>query len=155
MGTFQLDKHDHPVRHGWSVQGDRRKGQRDRSWHTGPCFGTNRKPYEVTKDTTVDFLTQVIEPEEARIIAKVEHLKAAPDIITKATRNGVESLTKGTPEYKVELGKQTRWEEENLREIQRDIKILRKAIADWKPGEIVRKTKTATERVVERHLAER
>lgn len=44
------------MRHGWSVQGQRGRGQYGSSWHTGPCMGFGYEPWEISPKAGVDYL---------------------------------------------------------------------------------------------------
>jgi len=44
------------MRHGWSVQGHRGRGQYGYSWHSGPCFGVGYEPWEVSPKGAEDYV---------------------------------------------------------------------------------------------------
>jgi hypothetical protein len=69
------------TRHGWVERGGRRVGVYDHAWHTGPCFGSRWRPYEVSPDCTKAFVEGEVFPAAVRAVAQVEYVATRPDFI--------------------------------------------------------------------------
>lgn len=67
------------TRHGWVERGGRRVGVYQRAWHTGPCFGSRWRPYEVSPDCTRAFVEGEVFPAAVRAVAHVEYIATRPE----------------------------------------------------------------------------
>ena len=66
------------MRHGWAVQGD---GYSDYVWHSGPCFGFQFPPIEISLKGASEYLDRIIKPSQVGAASRLPILKAGPDTI--------------------------------------------------------------------------
>jgi len=66
------------MRHGWSVQGQRSRGQYGQTTHTGPCFGAGWEPFEFSPDGTKAFIERGLKPSKARLEQKLRAWQQNP-----------------------------------------------------------------------------
>jgi hypothetical protein len=124
------------MRHGWVVSGQRQRGAVNMSWHSGPCFGTAWRPFEVSKDGTAQFLEQAVMPAHDRAVAALARYRERPEKLHIPSRYRGESertITKADRDYERELAAKIADTEHELHGIDETAKTLRLAINTWKP----------------------
>jgi len=131
-----LLKNDKIMRHGWEVQGGRRKGEWGLSWHGGPCFGTKWEPYETSPEGTKAFRKYIQEKILPKAEEDLKKYQGRPDPIVVETNKGMEQIGQTDKRYEQELGRYIRFYKEQVANLKQDIAFLGKAVSDWKPAEI-------------------
>jgi hypothetical protein len=75
-----LDANGRVLRHGWREVGGRRVGSYGNVYHSGPCFGVARLPFEVSPDCTIAFVAEVLLPMALATGTRIDALAANPPI---------------------------------------------------------------------------
>ena len=139
--------HDTIMRHGWSVQGDRGRGQYGNSWHTGPCIGAGYLPWELSPKGAEVYLAQLVGIGE-QLQRKLQNLRGNPKEIpnvryreySRVVQKKV--LVETDSEYKDILKLLIEQQEQDLRYLDKDITDLKTRIGAWVPKALYGKVAT-------------
>ena len=69
------------ARHGWSEMGGRQVGSYGHAWHVGACFGVGHKPFEVSPEGTIAFVSEVVFPSALNAQRARDHYATRPAIV--------------------------------------------------------------------------
>ena len=133
------------MRHGWSVQGDRGRGQYGNSWHTGPCVGAGYLPWEISPKGAEVYLGQLA-AYQTQLERKIQVLRGEPQEIPNPRYLGynqkAKTLTKGDLGYEDGLKLLIAQQTQELVYLNNDINELKTRIAAWVPKALYGKVAT-------------
>ena len=130
------------MRHGWSVQGNRGRGDYGGSWHTGPCFGVGYEPWEISPKGAIDLVAR-LEGVLGKLNKGLQTLNAKPKEISNPRyekrwpRTGPEILTPEDPGYDAALKMGIMRKNEEIKHLNMDITDTKVRIAAWVPKALI------------------
>ena len=144
-------------RHGWEVQGKRRRGEYWNTMHSGPCYGYQYEPFEISPKGSEDYLAKVLEPSRDRHQRDLQVLQRKPAesyTVQHPVFMGKEiTVLKGTPEYEKHWKMLVVQLEQIIEWLEADIREMRAKVASWKPQPLPGMKKTTAERLAHQYLS--
>jgi len=146
---------DRISRHGWQVQGKRQRGVLWTTMHTGPCFGYQYEPFEISPRGSEAYLAKVLEPTLQRKQDDLEQLKRKPaeSYRVKNLWREEKEVLKGSEGYEKHWNILVIQLEQVISWLKSDIKEMQAKITSWKPQSLPGMKKAAVERLARRYLS--
>jgi hypothetical protein len=123
-------------RHGWRVGGKRQRGMSGMSWHSGPCFGHQYQPFEISANGTKEYLKSVLYPTLEQTKTKLHSLKEDPPesfSYRHSFHGTIVLVSKGSHHYDVYLQNAIHNLEKELKALSGDINTIESYIQTWQP----------------------